>query len=380
MHRAIYQNPTFRLGRKFDLNACVGYNGFPNIHTYQFGYYKAAITLIESVKKSSYNADALVYPIVFSARHAIELFLKKQLYSLRDINKEAEGKQFESKLESIHSIKELWDEFKELTKIDTRYEPYIKDLEDYIVDFYEVDDTGQTFRYPFDTEETRHLTDLGCINIEVFGDRFNEMYKIVEELVQLTGLLRYEYKEGTFIKDLSREQIREIAMQLPQRDNWDSDEFSTIKEEILENFSISSRTFSKALNLIQKHMEFASYIGMEIPLEELEHDALKKFIDLFKEYRKKFKTDDFVDVINNFPNAVCSQLSVKNIHALAALFDIAYFDLYPEAYERILEEKRERDVFDLVFDDISVRRGIILERVQMALSWLGQKTLLKAFD
>ncbi len=115
---------------------------------------------------------------------------------MRDINKEVKGKQFESKLESIHSIKELWDEFKELTKIDTRYEPYIKDLEDYIVDFYEVDDNGQTFRYPFDTEETRHLTKLGCINIEVFGDRFNEMHKIVEELVQLTDLLSYEYRKN----------------------------------------------------------------------------------------------------------------------------------------------------------------------------------------
>ncbi len=51
MHRAIYENPTFRLGRKCDLNACVGYNGFPNIHTYQLGYYEAAIILIESVKK-----------------------------------------------------------------------------------------------------------------------------------------------------------------------------------------------------------------------------------------------------------------------------------------------------------------------------------------
>ncbi len=52
MHRAIYQNPTFRLGRNIDLNACVGYNGFPNIHTYQLGYYKATIALIESVKKT----------------------------------------------------------------------------------------------------------------------------------------------------------------------------------------------------------------------------------------------------------------------------------------------------------------------------------------
>ena len=380
MHRPIYQNSTFGLGKNFDLNACVGYNGFPNIHTYQFGYYQAVITLIESVKKSSYNIDALVYPIVFSARHAIELFLKLQVYRLRDINKEVNGKQFESRLESIHSIKELWNEFKELTKIDKRYEPYIEKLEDYIIDFYEVDDTGQTFRYPFDTEDVRHLTDLGCINIEIFGTRFNEMYKIIEELVQLTSLLRYEYKEGTFIKGLSREQIREIAIQLPQRNNWDSDEFSTIKKTILKNFSISSRTFSKVLNLIQKHMDFASYIGIEIPLKDLEHDALRKFIDLFNKYRNKFKTDNFVDVINDFSNVVCKKLSAKNIQALATLFDIAYFDLYPEAYERILKEKRARDVFDIVFNDINVKRGIVLEKIQIALSWLGQKTLLKAFD
>lgn len=79
MRRPIYQNSTFRLGKNIHLNACVGYNGFPNIHTYQLGYYKATIALIESANKNSYDADALVYPIVFSARHAIELFLKKQL-------------------------------------------------------------------------------------------------------------------------------------------------------------------------------------------------------------------------------------------------------------------------------------------------------------
>jgi hypothetical protein len=357
----------------------VGNNGFPDIQTYQLGYYEATIALIDSAKKSKFNVDGLVYPIVFSARHAIELFLKNQLYNLKYINAKAQGKDFESKLQTTHSIKVLWEGYKQLTKVDLRYEPYTKELEDYIIDFYEVDDTGETFRYPFDHEEIRHLTDFGCINIEIFEDRFIEMYKIVDDLKYLTEFLTHEYREGTFVRGLSRIQIREIAKELPPKKDWIRDEFLTIKKEILRKYNISSNTFSKAVTLIKNHKEFASYIGIEIPLKEIDCDDLKKFINIYKEYRSKFKTDSYVDILNNYTNTVCEELSVDNIYALSALFDIAFFDLYPEAYERITEEKKENDIFGLVFGDLSVGRGIILERIQIALAWLGQKTLLKAF-
>ncbi len=229
MHKAIYENNTFRLGDTIHLNACVGNNGFIDLHTYQLGYYQATIALIKGAKESKFNVDALVdalvYPIVFSARHAIELFLKSQLYNLQYINAKAQGKEFEDKIQTTHSIRDLWHEYKELTAVDIRYEPHIRALGEYMVNFYEIDDTGETFRYPFDHEETRHLTDFGCINIEVFEDRFIKMYKTVDELGYLTEFLTHEYREGTVVSGLSREQIKEIAIELPPKKDWILDEF-----------------------------------------------------------------------------------------------------------------------------------------------------------
>lgn len=377
MRKAIYENDTFRLGGNIHLNACVGNNGFPDLHTYQLGYYEATIALFKSVKKSKFNVDSLIYPIVFCARHAIELFLKNQLYNLKYINAKAQGKEFEYKLQTIHSIRDLWQEYKELIAVDIRYEPYINALEEYIADFYEVDNTGETFRYPFDHEEVRHLTDFGCINIEIFEERFIKLYAIVDELGYLTDFLTHEYNECTVISGLSRQQIKEIALELPPKEEWKQDKFLKIKNEILQKHGISSNKFSKALTLIKNHREFASYVGIEIPLKEIDCDDLKKFIALFRKYRNKFKTDDYVDVINDYANTICEELSPDNICGISTLFDIGYFDLYPEAYERILEEKKTKDIFDIVFGDLSVGRGIILEKIKIALDLLGQKTLLK---
>lgn len=376
----IYENDTFRLGNNIHLNACVGNNGFIDLHTYQLGYYEATIALIKSVKEPPYNADALVYPIVFSARHTIELFLKSQLYNLQYINAKAQGIEFEQKIQTTHSIRNLWQEYKELTAVDARYEPHINALEEFMVDFYEIDDSGETFRYPFDHEDTRHLTELGCINIEIFGDRFSEMYKTIEELGYLSEFLTHEYREGTIASGLSRDQIRDIAIELPPKEHWTDDSFLSIKRKIISEYNISSNRFSKILDLIKHHREFASYVNIEISLEELEYEDLKKFISIYRDFRGQFKKRRFTDVLNDYANSVCVELSQDSICALSTIFDIGYFDLYPEAYERILNEKRKRDPFGLVFDDLSVNRGIILERIRSALDWLGQKTLLKAFE
>ena len=131
--------------------------------------------------------------------------------------------------------------------------------------------------------------------------------------------------------------------------------------------------------MIQNHKEFASYIGVELPLTEVDYNDLAKFITIYRNYRRKIKTDDFVDVINDYTDTVCRELTKDNICAISTLFDIGYLNLYSEAYERVLEEKRSKDIYHVVFDDLSVQRGIVLEKIQYALKMLGQKTLLRAF-
>jgi len=377
----IRENPMFRTGSNIHLNACVGNNGFPNIHTYQLGYHESVLILIDAAKRGEYNSDSLIYPILFSARHAVELFLKKQIYLLSDIKALTLNRESENMLLTEHSLYSLWSRFKELSRIDKRYKSYIAELEPYIEFFCEVDDTGQTFRYPLDKNKERHLTEFGCINIGIFSDKYKSMYEIIEHLSLMTGFIKAEYKQGTFVKGLSREQIFEIAQILPDRDKWSDEEFDRVKSEVLRMFDISSNTFSRALNLIQNHREFASYIGLELPLAEIGVQELKIFIELFNKHRDRLDTDDYVDVINDFPNEVCERLSKDNIYALSAIFDIAFFDLYSEEYDGDIEKSRERDdAWGIVFDNISVRRGIVLGRIHKGLIKLGQTTLIKAFE
>ena len=120
---------------------------------------------------------------------------------------------------------------------------------------------------------------------------------------------------------------------------------------------------------------------MELPLSEITSRELKIFIDLFNKHRKRFGADDYIDVINDFPNEVCENLSKDNIYALSALFDISFFDLFSEEYDSDIEKNRKRDdAFGIVFNNITIRRGIVLKHIQNGLSKLGQKTLLIVFD
>ncbi|MCU4339130.1 hypothetical protein KTH08_18045, partial [Acinetobacter dispersus] len=66
-------------------NACVGNNGWVGMSTYIDGFHSSTVILLEAlindVDKKSYDGffwgvDTCVYPILFSARHFLELFLK----------------------------------------------------------------------------------------------------------------------------------------------------------------------------------------------------------------------------------------------------------------------------------------------------------------
>lgn len=377
--RARFGNETFKTGKNFDFNACVGNNGFIDLYTYQCGYYEATSELIKSIKKSPANIDLLIYPIVYSARHTIELFLKNQLFKLKYINSKVKGRKVESKIKRIHFINELWEEYKNLTTVDKRYEPHINDLAEYIFDFIDVDNTGETFRYPYDHDNTRHLSDLTCINIEIFESRFKKLYELIDDIGHLTDFLIDEYEEGTVIKGLSRQQIKEIALKLPEKKEWENIEFITKKKEILNEYDISSNTFSKVLSFIQTHKEFSSHIGLEIPLSEITPDELKEYITLYYKYHQDVKKGDHIETKNDYTNIICKKLTPRTIQSLSALFDIGYFHLYPEAYERILKEKADKDVYDIVFDEL-LDRWIILEKIKKALTVLGQKTLLEAIE
>ncbi len=141
----------------------------------------------------------------------------------------------------------------------------------------DVDATGQTFRYPIDTESRRHLIDVALINFVNLRKQFNTLESALEELHRLNVYLMEEYTQGTFTKSLARHKVFKIATVLPRRTDWSEDSFSSVKTKIKVDFGISGRELSDSIKIIETHFEFAPLIGIEPPLL----GVTEKSIDLF---------------------------------------------------------------------------------------------------
>jgi hypothetical protein len=265
------------------LNACVGENGWPGIHTYIDGYDEAAKHLGKKMlRDENISIDALIYPFLFSARHRIELSIKSLIMTISELV----GRSNEcSALLLRHDLQILWDKYVDLSdSFDRRYAAENKKITDIVIGFFVVDPTGQTFRYPFRSEDKkRHLVDYSVINIGVVYAKYvmiSEWFDFVEEL---TRSLSEEFRLGTRTNKLSRRDLFEIADTLPDRKDWKNANFKDIKEKIKEDFGfdgnhLSSRDLTKALDIIQKHRQLSAKIGKEIPINTITCQSLIEFV------------------------------------------------------------------------------------------------------
>ena len=284
-------NKTFNIGANWELNACVGNNGWNDHKTYEDGYKEAVELIIAGLNNGDATQDCSIYPLVFCARHQIELFLKRQLYRLRVLRNDTEITDIE--LTSTHDLGKLWDLFKIFgIRHDKRLLDFISNSEEYILDFAEIDPTGETFRYPNDKYKTKHLKDTPVINITVFYNRYLKLTELIEAFDWLMGELVDEYATKTYTPELSRNDIHEIAKRLPCRDKWGADDFKKHKEEIKKEYGLSNHKFSKVLDLIQDHQQFCAEIGLEKPFPELTPEQFKTYIDIFKPLQAFFRKRD----------------------------------------------------------------------------------------
>ncbi|MCW5260935.1 hypothetical protein D5045_12295 [Verminephrobacter eiseniae] len=288
-------NKTFRSAEPSWANACVGNNGDPGIADYATGFAQAANQLLDSVIENlglDLYTDVFIYPICFNMRHAIELFLKStaaDLIKLRAIRKQPHpGFNFEGS----HDLGLIWKNVKaQANAFDRRYEDVIHKLDAYIQDVADLDATGQVFRYPYNTDKTKHLTEVGIINIRVLKKQFCEMGHLLHELQCMSEFLLKEYAWGTFTNNLSRHQLYEIAKQLPDRSTWSNESFALARDRVKDAYGLSSRELSTALDLIQKRHEMAHLIGVEVKIPGLTHNLLT---NVFDHWFKLHDREDFL--------------------------------------------------------------------------------------
>ena len=280
------KNQTFTGSDPTWANACVGENGSPNYIQYSKGYSKAANLLLNNVLNTrGKEVDLYIYPICFNMRHSIELRVKGAIQEITELAK-IKGKKLPT-FNSIgsHDIGNIWRYFKENSKIlDIRFKIVNDKLDATILDIAEIDPTGQTFRYPSNNENIKHLVDQKIINCAILKVKFNELEKNLDNLIHLTDLLIDEYKLGTFTTKFSRTQIFQFVKELPAIDQWNKSAFIERKNKLKANYNLSNNDFSKITNQIKNNYELSHKIGLKKNLVFLSDCDVLEICDIWITY------------------------------------------------------------------------------------------------
>lgn len=162
-------------------NACVGNNGGATDRMYAMGYKDAVEILLNAIFNEGYFLDRMVYPIIYNARHYVELSLKLTLEYLRLIYK-SRSCRFQASGQRGHSLRILMAEVKRLSVIDSVYKEVVNELEGYVSDYYEIDDSAETFRFSKSHDGRMHLENQDCINLKGFAENFSKMSDLLEWL------------------------------------------------------------------------------------------------------------------------------------------------------------------------------------------------------
>lgn len=233
--------------------ACVGENGGTDNFDIREGFKSSVEIMIKAVENGAYE-DTMIYPVVYNVRHSIELSMKiviEYLLHIYDFRKVSFSQEDKKKIYT-HDIETLDAIIQKYYLFDHRIKEKYDKVQPYLKDYY-FDKKGDVFKYESDHKGNPHLIKLGIssISYDVLKRKYNEMMNLFDNLIFEVTYLCREYSMGTFTKHLSREDIRDIAKGLPLRKNWCNDEFSIVREEIKQKYSIGSKELSDALNIIQ---------------------------------------------------------------------------------------------------------------------------------
>lgn len=351
--------------------ACVGENGGTTDEDIRNGFKRTVELLAESLKDGREVEDLLVYPIVYNARHSIELSLKIVIKMLWEI----EGKKGIKYSDEIiaerkkkihtHNIEELYKMACENKNIDRRIPAYFENIED-MIRFYYFDEEGDAFKYELNKENQPHMikNKISHISIVLLETEFKEVMEKFDELIYFLRNCMDEYSLGTFTKNLSRTDIWDISKRLPDYEEWKTEEFREIKEEIKQEYRLGSKEFSEAVNLIKQNRLFSANIGCEKIFGTITEEELKEYASLvIKYYFEKNKSKegnvtewhklDGVQQNAEILKKYLSNSSIETLNTLLCFYDMSNSSLAVEKLE---------DVYDYIvgssFDEVYIIRKL----------------------
>lgn len=350
-------DPFFAIPEDRTWNACIGPQG--DEENYIEGYVDAALELASTVIERQLLAsrDTLVFPILYVARHGIELSLKFALKCLFAAQVVKGGPA------QNHKIGEHFEALEKAKLGDAEIRDLLARLRPYVTSLAAIDDDGQQLRYAEDLKGNQSLQDKPLANIEVIRDSLVKLKALLGQLKYRVMDFCEERSTGSFTSACSRKDLLEIARILPPRQEWGGDAFTTAKAEVMERYGLSGNKFTSAANVITKNREMGALLGIDFTLAHLTDEHAHQVFELWSKQHPP-RADDEADgpgliggehLRELFPedeanpgeiaNSLLAVLSQDELADLEVVYYLGRNGGFPERYEQLLAlTKREHAV------------------------------------
>jgi len=343
-------DPFFSLPSDSEWNALIGRQG--STINYADGYIEAALDLAQLVINENrfWQRDTLVLPILYNARHSIELHLKLVIGVL------VESSILKTGHIPNHDIASHLQFLINCNVPDLKLRSSLRDLQPFVESLARIDEDGQELRYSTNRDGKPSLDNKALANIVVIRDSLGQLKDILEAFKYRAFDLRDEFQTGTHTNFLSRADLFSLSAMLPKKELWSEQDFDISKAAIMQHFGIGSRQFSCALNVIQTRRQLNAMIGVPT---ELVHLSDEKAIFLAQQWRKFHPNRQRSDLGLDFfkrefggtserhkietaaLDAILEALNFDEIADAETIFYLARDRNFSESYESSLDRKKK---------------------------------------
>jgi len=383
-------DPFFKRKVGGDWNACIGKQG--DEENYLDGYIEAAMELAGAVidKKMFGKRDTLVLPILYNARHAVELALKFTT------DRFVAAGLMPTAGRHDHNIKEYWDRLHAASPGDEKLLQTIQAMKPFVDSLSRIDDDGQELRYHLNRSDDPSLAAYSLANLEIIRASLSELSEIISVLKYRTMSFLDERGTGTFTSRCSRRDLLTVAQLMPRREFWRDALFDTQKTLVKARFNLSNTQFSKALDVILSNREMKAILGVESELLHISDDELVWVVEQWRRIHPPKDEDGLVlgtahfdaawlegmkehlAIRNEVIVAVEERMTEDELADIEAIYYLARDRLFPEYYERRVEEVKKEH---LAAKDPKAEIAHLMDKtnflnsLQLAASKLGRLSL-----
>jgi len=388
-------DPFFSIPADRTWNACIGPQG--EEENYVDGYIDAALALANLIleKEMFVARDTLVLPILYNARHGVELSLKFAMTRLLEVGI------LKVSHAVNHDIASHWQHLQGASIGDEAIRRHLCELQPYITSLASIDNDGQQLRYATDVEGNPSLEGKPLANIHVIRDSLVALRKVLGDLKNHVLRLCTEIALGSHTDECSRTDLLNIAKMLPPRTEWNSVAFTTAKQSVHERYELSGKKFTAAVDAIQANREMNAQLGVEAVLSHLTDANARMLIekwstvhpvrqsaddDLGMDYFGKRDWEEtrlYFERKTDARNVILQTLSPEEIADADAIYYLGRDGNFPEQYDGLLAQAKknhaEADGLRRSVDNLLSKTNLLMFLVS-GLRRLGKTTLASTLE